>query len=72
MLALAADLPQAVIGMLPSTLEELEQSGLERPGVRGLRLVGWEQLPHEVERTERLAVHIELELPARRVPDVDG
>src|SRR5437762_594650 len=66
---LAADLPDAVVGLRPRTLQVAEERLLQRPRMR---------LPPEavcarlVERIHHLAVDVDLELLARGVPDPHG
>src|SRR5687768_11701111 len=67
--ARAAHLPDALVGLAPSTLECLHELTLQAPCVR----VGVEAEPTRlVEAIHHLAVHVELVLAARLVPDADG
>ena len=70
MLARPAHLPDAVVGQLPTVLEELEQG---KDQVAGTAIVSRDpDPPGLVERIDDLSVHVELELLGRRVADSDG
>ena len=70
MLSLAAHLPQTVVGLVPDALQVLEHGDLERPRL-GVDLIRRPR-PHQGQRPEHLAVHVELELPAGGVADAHG
>jgi hypothetical protein len=62
----AADLPQALVGLVPAALEEVHQLADDGPGV----VVGCQpMLADLVEAAEDLAVDVELELAGRAVAD---
>ena len=64
-----AHLPDAVVGVAPVLAEPLDRA-TRRPQ----RLVcrGHAEVAGTVDRIRELAVHVELQLPGRRVPDPDG
>ena len=70
MLARAAHLPDAVVGLLPGALEEVEQRDLERPRSRRPSPTSARAAARMIDSdVEHLAVDVELELVARRVAD---
>ncbi len=70
MAARAADLPQALVGLVPVRLDEVDEGPLERPGVP---LVPQAGAAGQVEGVHHLAVDVELALAVRRcVADAHG
>src|SRR4051812_28416672 len=66
--ARASDLPDALVGLIPVALQEVEDRELEAPRLPLLlEAVG----PSLVEEVEDLPVDVELELSRRRVADPD-
>ena len=70
MLGRAAHLPDAVVGLLPTVLEEIEKCE-DQVARAGIGFVDAEP-PGLVEGVDDLSVHVELELLGRRVAHSDG